>query len=138
MTTFWLAVLAWLAPLYPFFIIAGMAVAVDTYFGFKLSRIEKKTSSRKFARVLWKFLLYNLIILSAYVVDVYLIGVFIDSQSHVELTLTRAITFGVLVVELVSVDEKKRQINGKGFRYYWDKVMNVLRFLNDERKKINE
>lgn len=131
-----LAISAFLTPLYPFFIIAGMAIVMDTYYGFKLARQEGKNRSRKFMRFLWKFFLYDVIIFSGYVIDKYLIGVFIDVHSHVELTFTRAITFGIFINELISVDEKKIAINGKGFRYYYKRIMGVVKFLNNERKDI--
>lgn len=135
---FLLAVAGWLTPLYPFFILTGFAIAMDTYFGLKVSQKYKKVSSRKFSRVLYKLLMYNIIIISAYSVDIYLLGSFVGLFSSVELTATKAIVFGVLMVELISIDEKLLQLNGKGLRYYWQKVVSVIKKVNDERKKLQE
>lgn len=135
MTVFLLAVAGWLTPLYPFFVLTGLAITMDTYFGFRLSRKNKKVSSRKFARVLYKLLMYNIIIISAYSLDIYLLGSFVGLFSSVELTATKAVVFGVLMVELISIDEKLLLLNGKGLRFYWKKVLGIIKTVNNERKK---
>jgi len=133
---FILGVVSWLTPLFPFFIMAGVAVSFDTYYGVKVAKKNKDFKSRRFARVIYKFFIYNIIIISGFAVDKYLIGVFIDHYSNVELTITRALVFGVLLVEMVSIDEKLRMLNGKGFRYYWKKVMGVLFTLNKTKNDL--
>ncbi|HRO76125.1 MAG TPA: phage holin family protein [Crocinitomicaceae bacterium] len=133
---FWLAILGWLTPLYPFFILTGFAIVMDTFFGLKVSQKYKKVSSRKFSRVLYKLLMYNIIIISAYSIDIYLLGSFIGLFSSVELTATKAVVFGVLMVELISIDEKLIQLNGKGLRFYWQRVMNIIKKVNKERKSL--
>lgn len=135
MTVFLLAVAGWLTPLYPFFVLTGLAITMDTYFGFRLSRKNKKVSNRKFARVLYKLLMYNIIIISAYSLDIYLLGSFVGLFSSVELTATKAVVFGVLMVELISIDEKLLLLNGKGLRFYWKKVLGIIKTVNNERKK---
>lgn len=132
---FLLSMATWLSPLYPFFIMAGIAIAFDTYFGIKCARKKKNLNSRKLSRVLYKLMMYNIIVISGYTLDIYLLGAFVNTFISVELTVTKAIVFGILMTELFSIDEKLILINGKGLRHYVREVFKVIKILNNERKE---
>lgn len=131
-----LAIAGWLTPLYPFFILTGVAIFADTILGIVNAVKKGKLSSRKCARLIYKILIYNLIVVSGYSLDVYLIGDFINIVSTVELTVTKAVVFGIILIELVSIDEKMRYINGKGFRHYWGIVKQAIVKINKEKKEL--
>lgn len=133
---FIMGIWAWLTPLFPFFILSGICIAIDTYFGFKLAKKRGRANSRRFSRVIYKLFLYNVIIVSAYILDLYVLGGFVGNFTTVDLATTKAIVFGVLVVELISVDEKLRALNGKGFQFYFDRVMKIIKNLNEKRKEL--
>lgn len=128
--------IGWLTPLYPFFIMTGISIVADTYFGYKLARRKKQLDSRKFSRVLYKLLIYNIIVISGYSLDIYLLGDFVGMVSPVNLTVTKAIVFGVLVSELMSIDESLIALDGKGLRHYFKNVLKLIKILNKERKDL--
>jgi len=131
-----IAVLGWFSPLIPFFLITGVIISWDTFFGVKLAQKQKSFNSRKFARFLYKFLIYNVVIATTYYLDTNLIGEFINSYIEKDMALTKIIMIGIVIVELMSIDEKMRMIDNKGFKYYYLKIKNIIKFLNQERKEI--
>lgn len=133
---FLLAISTWLMPLVPFFILTGISIAVDTWFGFRLARKTQTISSRKFSRILYKLFMYNLIIISGYALDMYVFGDFVKIFSSIELTFTKIIALCVLINELISIDEKLIFINGKGLRHYFKKILHVAKIANNERKNL--
>lgn len=131
-----LAGLSWLTPLFPFFVLVGIIIVWDTFLGVKLARKKDRFNSRTFARVLYKFLIYNVIIIIGYLLDKFVLSDFVGLFSPVSGTTTKAVVFAVVVAELISVDEKLRKSNGKGFKWYFGKIKDVIKALNDERKNI--
>ncbi len=107
-------VLAYLSPLIPFFFLTGFFIFVDTIYGVKLARKNKDWSSRKFSRFLYKIFAFNVVLISGYALDIHLLGEFARVFTDIDLIVTKAIVTGLFINELSSIDEKQRQLGGKG------------------------
>jgi len=114
--------IAFFTPLLPLMLIVGCFILFDTYMGRKASKVKaiaqginprEWVTSRKTRKGLFsKLLLYNAVLLSIHLVDLYMLGDLVDQYSPLSHAVTR---LGVVVlcwVEYDSIDEKYYEING--------------------------
>lgn len=98
------------APIVPAVIASGIIIGVDTAIGIYASKKNKVAfESRKFERVLTKFLLFNMLLISAHVIERYMI----DFIPFVKITLSF-----IAISEFTSISEKVEKITGKGLLKY--------------------
>jgi len=113
---------AFFTPLVPLTLLVGVFIIFDTYMGRKaaakvaikqgLSPREVVTSRKTRVGLFTKFLMYNLVLLSIYLIDLHVLGDVINQYSPYPFTITR---LGVVVlcwVEYDSIDEKYYRIHG--------------------------
>jgi hypothetical protein len=119
-------VLTWLvaffAPVVPLTLLVGVFIAFDTYFGRKSAKKEAiglglqprlYVSSKKTREGLTsKFLAYNLILISARIVDIYLLHDVVELYLPFDNIVTRLIAVVLCWVELDSIDEKYYKLYG--------------------------
>jgi phage-related holin len=100
---------AFFMPIYPAMIAVGLLITIDTITGLLAARKKGiKIESRKMGRVLVKMLLYNLLIISAHICEVYLINI-----PFVKITLAF-----LAITEFLSIGENFNIITGKDFVIY--------------------
>lgn len=128
-------ILAYLSPLIPFFFITGFFIFADTVYGVKVARKNKNWSSRKFSRFLYKLFAFNVVLISGYALDIHLLGEFAEIFTDIDLIVTKAIVTGLFVNELSSIDEKQRQLGGKGI---YKSAGNVVSRIVGIKKGIDE
>lgn len=129
-----LSLLVVLTPLLPFMYLTGVVIMADTFLGAKVAKKNGNFKSRSFAAVLYKMLAYNILLIITYQIDIWLVGDVVSIWSSIELSFTKAIVAIMLINEVISIDEKLLNLNGKGLRYYFKRALNVVKAANDERK----
>lgn len=115
-------IVAFFTPLFPLMIIVGCFILFDTYMGRKAVAVRAKAqgvnprdwvTSRKTRTGLFsKLLMYNAVLLSIHLIDLYMLGDLVGQYSPFSHTITR---LGVVVlcwVEYDSIDEKYYRIHG--------------------------
>jgi phage-related holin len=100
---------AFFLPIYPAMIAVGILITIDTLTGILASNKKgEKIQSRRLGRVLVKMLLYNLLIISAHLCEVYLVDI-----PFVKITLAF-----LAITEFLSIGENFTVITGKDFIQY--------------------
>jgi len=111
-------------PIAPLIALVGLAIVADTILGICASqRRKEKFSSRKFSNVVTKMLLYQGTLLFGYMMDVWLVGEFLQSIFTINLLMTKVITMTLLFAEVTSLDENFFRLTG--IRLY-DKMKQLL------------
>lgn len=115
-------IVAFFTPLLPLTLIVGLFILFDTYMGRKAVAIKAikagknprdyVTSRRTRTGLFTKLIMYNCVLLSVHLVDLYLIGDLVVDYLPWKYTVTR---LGVIVlcwIEFDSIDEKYYRIHG--------------------------
>ena len=102
--------IAFFAPIQAAMIAVGILITIDTIMGVLGARkIGEEITSKKFGRVLTKSLVYQLLIVSSHLIEVYLFS---------ELPLVK-ITLGFLAItEFLSISENFQKCTGRNFIKY--------------------
>ena len=113
--------LAFFSPIIPLTLLVGFFIMFDTYMGRKAAKVvalrnnlkprEVVTSRKTRVGLFKKLFTYNMVLLSIYMIDLYILGDVVSNYSPFPLTITR---LGVVVlcwVEYDSIDEKYYRIH---------------------------
>ena len=93
-------------PLVPTMLTVGLLIAVDTIYAvFVASKLGEKITSRKMSEVLSKMLLYQLIIITIYVIERNILGQY-------DLFACKAAAMAITWTELKSIDESFQKMFG--------------------------
>lgn len=118
--------LSFIAPIAPFFWMAGGLVVLDTITGIIAARRKKEFKSRKLERVVSKLLVYMSSILACYVVEVVL-----ELQGHVTYFAVGAIA----LTELMSILENTRVVSGANVAGVVGGLLSKFQKAPDEKEK---
>lgn len=100
-----IALLAYLTPLQPLILAIGVLILFDTIVGiYKAWKLNEKISSRRFGHIISKFALYNIAIISGYILE-NMIG--LDN-----IPIARIIAVGIGLTELLSISENIDELTG--------------------------
>lgn len=102
------SVLSFLVPLQGLLIAVGFAIVLDTFTGvFKAIKLGgwAALKSRKLSDIAAKVLLYNMAVLSVYVMDHFLLSGFMKHWFEADYLFTKIIALLLVVIELTSVKE---------------------------------
>jgi hypothetical protein len=128
---------AFLLPLQGLLILIGLMIAIDTFTGvYKARKKKEKVTSRKLSNVISKMLLYQLTLLTFYILDVYLLGEFVSIFTSIPLFLTKLTAIILCSIEVVSINENFTAITGKSL---WTQIKLILwraKELNDDYKAV--
>lgn len=115
-------IVAFFTPLLPLTLIVGLFILFDTYMGRKAVAIKAikagknprdyVTSRRTRTGLFTKLIMYNIVLLSIHLIDLYVLGEIVGQYSPFSHTITR---LGVVVlcwIEFDSIDEKYYRIHG--------------------------
>ena len=102
--------IAFFAPILPAMIAVGILITIDTITGvLGAKRIGDKIESKKFGRVVTKMLVYQLLIISSHLIELYLF----------DLIPLVKVTLGFLAItEFLSISENFQKCTGKDFLKY--------------------
>jgi hypothetical protein len=132
------SLLLFFAPIKLILILVGLAILLDTIFGIiKAKKLNQKITSRKLGNILVKMLIYQGAILTFFAIDVLILGDFIALAVSVPYALTKVVALIAVSIELFSIDESIRLFNnGKGFKYYFKQLFNVMKDVKDDINQI--
>jgi hypothetical protein len=102
-----------LAPIKPLLFIIGFIVVVDTIFGMLRSRkLHIKFTSKRFYSFFKKSLVYQLLIITTFLIDKNLINEFMNMVVTMDYLSTKVITAAICFNELTSISENVEIIYG--------------------------
>lgn len=111
------SLLAVVAPIQPLFLVTGFLIFADFIFGiYKAKKLGEKITSRKMGHTISKLILYNLAILSVFLLNHYLICT--------TLPLEKIVGGLIGLTELKSLDESFTMLFGFSF---YDKIKKILK-----------
>jgi len=128
-----------IAPVVPYFIITGFFIFADTCFGiWSAYKLKQEITSTSAARIIYKMVVYNFLILTAYLID------FIGFDKLLGIQFPMLVTRFALVIiavnELGSIEEKLVRVRGKG-KGMWGmikKVFSVAKFIKEKKDEFYE
>ena len=96
-----------LAPIKIFIVLVGIFIFLDTVFGIWAAKQQKQPlRSSKLARFISKLFVYNTVVITAYILDVNLLGEFFLLFLSIPLAITKITVIALVVNEVYSIDEK--------------------------------
>lgn len=129
---------AFFLPVHGLLIAVALAIFLDTYTGiFKAVKTEGWASvrSRKLSDIVGKVILYNLAVLTMYVLDYHLFGEFFQMWISVDFFFTKIITVVLVVIELTSIKENfEEAYNIK----MWPMLRKIVSRSKEIKKNIND
>lgn len=106
--------ISFISPVLPLMLLTGLMILTDTITGiWKTFKLKKPFTSRKLSKIGSKLLLYNLVIITTFFLDHYLLGEFLLYITSIPHILTKVATTILLSFEVVSINENFKAITGK-------------------------
>lgn len=95
-----------LLPIQPLIALLFFIIFVDTITGIiKAKKLKQQITSTKLSKVVGKLLLYNLSLITFFILDNFLFGEFIASFTSIQFFLTKMVAMFFATIELVSINE---------------------------------
>lgn len=118
-------------PIAPLMLIVALFIIADTLLGItKAIKLKQEFKSHKLSRLIFKMFFYQLLIMMLYPIDIFLIQ---DALFGYDLFATRAGVLVLVFVESLSIEENIKAINkDKGFQYYFNKLVKVVKNAKDK------
>jgi len=127
-----------LSPIKYLLVLVGIWIVLDTILGIWAAKKQNIViTSRRMSAVLSKMLVYQGIVILAYVIDVTILGGIIALFISVPLLITKIATLMVLINESYSIDEKIRLLNeNKAIWFYFKRALGVAKVIKKETKDL--
>ncbi|WP_169336031.1 phage holin family protein [Flavobacterium rivuli] len=120
---------AFLIPVQGILIAVGAAIAIHTVTGiYKSVRLRQSFISRRFADVILKMFVYELVILMLFSIDYFLLSEFFCLWFSVNYFFTKACAMVLIFTEMVSIKENIEQAHG----------INILKQLREALKRTKD
>ena len=126
LNAFVISVITFFSPIYGLLLAVGAMIALDTILGVtKAIKQEgwESVTSRKASVIISKFLLYQLTVITFFIIDYNLINEFTKIHYQNDYLLTKFITLSLCFVEAKSIDENIKVIFGFSI---WTNLKEVL------------
>jgi hypothetical protein len=125
-----------IAPIKPLLFIVGFIVVLDTIFGILRSRkLKIKFTSRRFYSFFKKSLVYQLLIITTFVIDKNLINEFMNMIVVMEFLSTKIVTAAICFNELTSINENVKITYGINIVSY---IKKLFKFTKQVKDGLNE
>lgn len=120
----WIGLVAFISPLFPLAILVSTLIGTDFVFGiYRAYKTKQEINSRKMGHSISKLFLYNLAVLSVFMLEKLVFGT--DTQ------FTKVVVGVVAMVELKSIDESFRILYG--FSIYESLIDKIKRGTNENK-----
>lgn len=120
----WIGLVAFVSPLFPLAILVSTLIGTDFVFGiYRAYKTRQEINSRKMGHTISKLFLYNLAVLSVFMLEKLVLGT--DTQ------FTKVVVGVVAMVELKSIDESFRILYG--FSIYESLIDKIKRGTNENK-----
>jgi len=101
-------------PVKPLLLLVGLFICSDTVLGiWAAHKRGEKINSRKLGNIIPKIILYQAAVLIGYVLDVLLLGEFVNYFINIPMFITKIIAMILIFVEALSINENFENITGK-------------------------
>lgn len=125
-----------LSPIKPLIFVVGFIVIIDTIFGILRSRkLKIKFTSRRFYAFFKKSLVYQLLIITTFLIDKNLLNEFMTMIVSIDYVTTKVITAAICFNEIKSIDENVK-IAFKIDISKW--ILDLFKFSKSVKEGINE
>jgi hypothetical protein len=130
---------AFLMPVQPLLLLIGAMILIDTLTGlWKSKKTGVPVTSKKLSRVISKMLLYQICIITFFILDKYLLGEFISLLTSIPLFLTKVSAIILATIELVSINENFKAVTGISMWTQLKLILGRAAEVKDDLKKIGD
>lgn len=131
---FLILVTSFLLPIKSILLLVGLMIMSDTIIGIiKAKKKGEQITSNKLSNVVFKMLTYQLVVITFYMLEVFILQDILVLFIGVNLILTKLIALTLITIELKSIDESYKLIYGISL---YDKFKKALKGLNNIKKDI--
>lgn len=128
---------AFLLPIKPLIILVGMMIILDTITGvWKAKKKGEPITSRRLSQVVSKMVLYQVALISMFVLDKHLLGEFISIFTSIQFFLTKVVAIFFCSIELISINEKVKIIYGLNLFQMFKNILIRVKELKEDVKDI--
>ena len=107
------SILAFFAPVAGIMIAVGAFISLDTLLGMMAAhKSGEKIESKKLSRVIWKMVMYQSVVLTFFVMDVFIVGDLLGHFVNTSFVLTKAVGVALIGIEFKSIDENIEKMTG--------------------------
>lgn len=129
-------IIAFFAPVWAAILAVGLAIAIDTILGIIYACKKDEFSSSKLkAGAIPKMILYQLVILTIFAIDKFLLFEFTNLFHNMPYLVTKLTALALVSIELISMGETFEKIFGIKIIYTLRKV---FRFTKELKKELND
>ena len=120
----WIGLVAFVSPLFPLAILVSSLIGTDFVFGiYRAYKTKQEINSRKMGHTISKLFLYNLAVLSVFMLEKLVFGT--------DVQFTKVVVGVIAMVELKSIDESFRILYG--FSIYESLIDKIKRGTNENK-----
>lgn len=120
-------------PVAPLCFLVGMSIIADTILGvWAAKKRGDKITSSKLYNIVPKMILYQSAILFGYMIDVWLVGEFLEQIFSINMLMTKVIAMTLLNIEVISLEENFTSISGKTLFKSFRELINKLKNIKNE------
>ncbi len=126
-------VAAFLLPIKGLILLVGFMILLDTVTGvWKAKKIGEKITSSKLSRVISKMLLYQLGLITFFILEKYLLGEFVLLFTSLPYLLTKIVAVFFVGVELMSLNENIKVVYGQNFFQLFRSMLTRVKDTKDQ------
>jgi hypothetical protein len=130
---------ALIAPIKIYLILIALFIIMDTIAGVWASKaLGIKISSSRFSAFISKLFIYNIVAITAYFIDIHLLGEFILLFLSIPMAATKITVLALILNEIYSIDEKFVNVKGHGLWSIFKKLLKTRGLLKKTKDKIEE
>jgi len=108
------SILTFFVPIIPLLLLVGLFILSDTILGvWAANKRGEKITSRKLGNMVPKMLLYQGSVIIGYMLDVWLLGEFVNFVFSVDMLITKLIAMTLIFIESLSLNENIESITNK-------------------------
>lgn len=125
-----------LLPIKALLIMVAMMIVIDTISGlWKAYKNHEPITSHKLSRVISKMVLYQVGVITFFILDKFMLGEFLSSFTSIQYFLTKVIAIFFCGVELISLNENIKEVYGVNF---FDLFKSLLIRVKDVKNDIED
>lgn len=129
-------ILAFLLPIKMLIVLVGLMIVLDTITGlWKAKKTKEKITSKKLSRVISKMVLYQVALITFFILDKFIFGELVGAFTSIPHLLTKVVAVFFVGVELISINENVNGIYGfnlfKMFRNMLSRAKEVRKDIDD-------
>ena len=131
------AIVLFIAPIQGVLLTVGAFIVLDTVSGvWKARKTKVPITSKGLSAIISKMLLYQLTIITTYLLDFYIIGEFLDGIFSIEQVLTKIVAMVLVFIEAQSINENYKEIRGVDLWEQFKKLLSRAKEVSSSVKDI--